>query len=119
MGERAPVALLDAPASGRLAVAEAITNIMAADIEELTDIRLSANWMAACGAAGEDAALYATVQHGEPGCLRAARHHHSGGQGLAVDAHRLDHGGRTALGARARVADRLRLCAGVRCDGAR
>jgi phosphoribosylformylglycinamidine synthase len=62
LGERAPVALLDAPASGRLAVAEAITNIMAADIEKLTDIRLSANWMAACGAAGEDAALYATVR---------------------------------------------------------
>jgi phosphoribosylformylglycinamidine synthase len=62
LGERSPVALLDAPASGRLAVAEAITNIMAADIGELTDIRLSANWMAACGAAGEDAALYATVR---------------------------------------------------------
>jgi len=62
LGERAPVALLDAPASGRLAVAEAITNIMAADIAKLTDIRLSANWMAACGAAGEDAALYATVR---------------------------------------------------------
>src|SRR3984885_2685959 len=62
LGERAPVALLDAPASGRLAVAEAITNIMAADIDKLTDVRLSANWMAACGAAGEDAALYATVR---------------------------------------------------------
>ncbi len=62
MGERAPVALLDAPASGRLAVAEAVTNIMAADIEHLTDIRLSANWMAACGTAGEDAALYSTVR---------------------------------------------------------
>jgi phosphoribosylformylglycinamidine synthase len=62
MGERTPVALLDAPASGRLAVAEAITNIMAADIEKLTDIRLSANWMAACGEPGEDADLYATVR---------------------------------------------------------
>jgi phosphoribosylformylglycinamidine synthase len=62
LGERSPVALLDAPASGRLAVAEAITNIMAADIERLTDVRLSANWMAACGAPGEDAALYATVR---------------------------------------------------------
>jgi phosphoribosylformylglycinamidine synthase len=62
LGERAPVALLDAPASGRLAVAEAVTNIMAADIEKLSDVRLSANWMAACGAAGEDAALYATVR---------------------------------------------------------
>ncbi|HZT05052.1 MAG TPA: phosphoribosylformylglycinamidine synthase, partial [Steroidobacteraceae bacterium] len=62
MGERTPVALLDAPASGRLAVGEAITNILAADVPSLRRIRLSANWMAACGEAGEDAALYETVQ---------------------------------------------------------
>jgi len=62
MGERAPVAVIDAPASGRLAVAEAITNILAADIRHLQDIRLSANWMAACGEPGEDAELYATVR---------------------------------------------------------
>ena len=62
MGERTPVAVLDAPASGRLAVAEAITNILAADVSALSRIRLSANWMAACGEPGEDAALYATVQ---------------------------------------------------------
>ena len=62
MGERTPVAVLNAPASGRLAVAEAITNILAADICNLTDIRLSANWMAACGEPGEDADLYATVR---------------------------------------------------------
>jgi phosphoribosylformylglycinamidine synthase len=62
MGERTPVAVLNAPASGRLAVAEAITNIIAADIQNLTDIRLSANWMAACGEPGEDAELYATVR---------------------------------------------------------
>jgi phosphoribosylformylglycinamidine synthase len=62
MGERTPAAVLNAPASGRLAVAEAITNILAADIRELTDIRLSANWMAACGEPGEDADLYATVR---------------------------------------------------------
>jgi phosphoribosylformylglycinamidine synthase len=61
MGERTPVALLDAPASGRLAVSEAITNILAADIGSLSQIRLSANWMAASGEPGEDAALYATV----------------------------------------------------------
>jgi phosphoribosylformylglycinamidine synthase len=61
MGERTPVAVLNAPASGRMAVAEAITNILAADILKLTDIRLSANWMAACGEPGEDADLYATV----------------------------------------------------------
>jgi phosphoribosylformylglycinamidine synthase len=62
MGERAPAALLDAPASGRLAVAEAITNIAAADVGKLGDVRLSANWMAACGEPGEDADLYATVR---------------------------------------------------------
>ena len=62
MGERTPVAVLDAPASGRLAVAEAITNILAADVGALAQIRLSANWMAACGEPGEDAALYETVR---------------------------------------------------------
>jgi phosphoribosylformylglycinamidine synthase len=61
MGERTPVAVLDAPASGRLAVAEALTNILAADIGALSEVRLSANWMAACGEPGEDAALYETV----------------------------------------------------------
>ena len=62
MGEKAPIALLDAPASGRMAVAEAITNIMATDIKELSDIKLSANWMAPANHAGEDARLFDTVQ---------------------------------------------------------
>ena len=48
-------------ASARLAVGEALTNILAADIALAADVRLSANWMAACGEPGEDAALYATV----------------------------------------------------------
>jgi phosphoribosylformylglycinamidine synthase len=61
MGERTPLASLDAAASGRMAVAEAITNLLAAPIE-LPRVKLSANWMAACGEAGEDAALYATVK---------------------------------------------------------
>ncbi|MDH3515005.1 MAG: phosphoribosylformylglycinamidine synthase, partial [Gammaproteobacteria bacterium] len=61
MGERTPLALLDAPASGRMAVAEALTNIAAAPIANLSDVVLSANWMAACGHPGEDAALYDTV----------------------------------------------------------
>ncbi|HQC97780.1 MAG TPA: phosphoribosylformylglycinamidine synthase, partial [Aquabacterium sp.] len=61
MGERTPLAALDAPASGRMAVAEAITNLLAAPIT-LTRIKLSANWMAACGEPGEDAALYDTVK---------------------------------------------------------
>ena len=61
MGERTPLAIFNAPASGRMAVAEAITNLLAAPIE-LPRVKLSANWMAACGEAGEDAALYATVK---------------------------------------------------------
>jgi phosphoribosylformylglycinamidine synthase len=62
MGERTPVALLDGPASGRLAVGEAITNIAAADVRALGDVKLSANWMAACGDPAEDAVLYDTVR---------------------------------------------------------
>ncbi|MDQ6978382.1 MAG: phosphoribosylformylglycinamidine synthase, partial [Ghiorsea sp.] len=62
MGERTPLAILNAPASGRLAVGEALTNIAAANINKLGDIKLSANWMAACGHDGEDAALYDTVK---------------------------------------------------------
>jgi phosphoribosylformylglycinamidine synthase len=62
MGERTPLALIDAAASGRMAVAESITNIAAADIGELSKIKLSANWMAAAGHPGEDANLFDTVQ---------------------------------------------------------
>ena len=61
LGERTPLAALDAPASGRMAVAEAITNLLAAPIT-LSRVKLSANWMAACGEPGEDAALYDTVK---------------------------------------------------------
>jgi phosphoribosylformylglycinamidine synthase len=62
MGERTPLALIDAPASGRMAVGEAITNIAAAGIRTLSDVKLSANWMAPAGHPGEDAALYDTVR---------------------------------------------------------
>ena len=62
MGERTPLAVLNAPASGRMAVAEAITNIVAAPIEDISKIRLSANWMAASGHPGEDANLFDTVK---------------------------------------------------------
>lgn len=62
MGERTTVAVIDAPASGRLAVGEVITNIAAAPIAALSDIRLSANWMAAAGHPGEDENLYETVK---------------------------------------------------------
>ena len=61
LGERTPLAALDAPASGRMAVAEAITNLLAAPIE-FAHVKLSCNWMAACGEDGEDAALYDTVK---------------------------------------------------------
>ncbi len=61
MGERTPLASIDAPASGRMAVGEAITNLLAAPID-LQRVKLSANWMAACGEPGEDAALYETVK---------------------------------------------------------
>ena len=62
MGERTPLALVDAPASGRMAIAEAITNIAAAHIGPIHRIKLSGNWMCACGEEGEDAALYDTVR---------------------------------------------------------
>ncbi|MCM2342090.1 phosphoribosylformylglycinamidine synthase [Rhodoferax sp.] len=61
LGERTPLATVNAPASGRMAVAEAITNLLAAPMA-LDRVKLSANWMAACGEPGEDAALYATVK---------------------------------------------------------
>jgi len=62
MGERTPVAVIDAPAAARMAVGEAITNLLAADIHHLRDVKLSANWMAACGSPGEDAKLYDSVK---------------------------------------------------------
>ncbi|MDQ3563295.1 MAG: phosphoribosylformylglycinamidine synthase [Pseudomonadota bacterium] len=62
IGERAPIALIDAPAAARMAVAEAITNIIAARIPRLSDVALSANWMAASGHPGEDARLYDAVR---------------------------------------------------------
>ncbi len=62
IGERTPLALIDGPASGRMAVGEAITNIAAAPIAGLGDVKLSANWMCAAGHPGEDAALFDTVR---------------------------------------------------------
>jgi phosphoribosylformylglycinamidine synthase len=61
MGERPPVALLSGPASGRLAVAEALTNLVAADVD-LARVVLSANWMCAAGHPGEDGRLVDTVR---------------------------------------------------------
>ncbi len=62
MGEKAPLALFNAPASGRMAIGEAITNIASVNIGKLGNIKLSANWMAPCGNAGEDEKLYRTVE---------------------------------------------------------
>jgi phosphoribosylformylglycinamidine synthase len=62
MGERTPLALINAPASGRMAIGEALTNLAAARIDALNDVKLSANWMAAAGSEGEDAGLFATVK---------------------------------------------------------
>ncbi|MFK3908549.1 phosphoribosylformylglycinamidine synthase [Pseudomonas monteilii] len=62
MGERTPLALLDAPASGRMAIGEVLTNLAGARIGKLSDIKLSANWMSAAGHPGEDARLYDTVK---------------------------------------------------------
>ena len=62
MGERTPLALIDGPASGRMAIGETITNMACAQIEQISDIRLSANWMSPAGYAGEDANLYDTVK---------------------------------------------------------
>jgi phosphoribosylformylglycinamidine synthase len=62
MGERTPLALLDAAASGRMSIGETLTNLAASRIEKISDIKLSANWMAAAGHPGEDARLYDTVQ---------------------------------------------------------
>ncbi len=72
VGERTPVAVLDAPASGRLAVGEAVTNLAAAAVPGLSTVRLSANWMAAAGAGVEDQRLYDTVQ-AVSGLCRALR----------------------------------------------
>lgn len=109
IGERAPVALLDFAASGRLAVGEALTNLAATEIGELKRVKLSANWMAAAGHPGEDAGLYAAVKAvGEELCRRWASP--SGGQRLDVDENPLAGRQRTARNDLAAVAGDHRLC---------
>ena len=71
MGERTPLACVDAAASGRMAIGEAITNIAAADVAALGEIKLSANWMAAAGHRGEDAKLFETVRAVSRFCQQA------------------------------------------------
>lgn len=62
MGERTPIAVINSAAASRMAVGEAITNLCAADIGDLDTVKLSANWMAACGESGQDAALFDAVK---------------------------------------------------------
>lgn len=68
MGERSPLAIVDSAAASRMAIAEAVTNIAAADVKQLDGIKLSANWMAACGTPGQDAALYQAVEAASQFC---------------------------------------------------
>jgi len=62
MGERSPIAVFDSAAAARMAVGEAITNVLSSDVRDISHIKLSANWMAACGSLGEDAKLYDAVK---------------------------------------------------------
>lgn len=68
MGEKPTVALFDAPASGRMAIGETLTNLAGVNIGDIGNIKLSANWMAACGNAGEDEKLYRTVEAVSQAC---------------------------------------------------
>ena len=70
MGEKTPLAIINAPASGRMAIAEALTNLAAADVVDWQRVKLSANWMAAAGQPGEDAALYDTVRAVSELCVK-------------------------------------------------
>ena len=67
MGERTPVAVIDAAAASRMAVGEALTNITSADVK-LPEVKLSCNWMAACGTEGEDAKLFDAVKAASDFC---------------------------------------------------
>lgn len=62
MGERAPIAIFNSAAAARMAVGESITNLLSTDVRAISDLKLSANWMAACGSFGEDAKLFEAVQ---------------------------------------------------------
>ena len=71
MGERTPLAMFNGPASARMAITEALTNLVAADVQSIEDIKLSANWMAACGSVGQDAVLFETVRAASEFCQEA------------------------------------------------
>ena len=90
MGERTPLAVIDAPASGRMAIGEALTNIASAPIDDISDIKLSANWMAACGQSGQDAALFDTVRAVGLDLCPQTGDQHSCRQGLSFDENDLE-----------------------------
>ncbi len=88
MGERTPLAVIDPSASARMAIAEAVTNLMGAPVKSIDTLKLSANWMAACGTPEDDADLFDAVRAASEFSYRAGRLH-SGRQRLPVDAHAL------------------------------
>ncbi len=113
MGERTPLALVSGPASGRMAVAEAITNIAAAAIADISDIKLSANWMCAAGHGAEDEALYDTVRAvGMEFCPALGITIPVGKDSMSMRTTWRE-GGCAQGGDRPPVADRFRLCAGA------
>jgi hypothetical protein len=118
IGERAPLAVIDAPASGRMAVGEALTNLVAADVATLGDVKLSANWMAAAGFPGEDARLFDTVRAVSDFCQQIGVAIPVGKDSLSMRtglAGRRRRRARPKAGGLAAVADRHRLRARAGC----
>ncbi len=115
IGERTPLALIDAAASARMAVGEAITNLLAAPIAGLHEVKLSANWMAAAVPAGRGRAPVRGGEGHRPGAVPGAGHQHSGRQGFAVDAVAVGGGWPTHALVVAGVAGDHRLRARRRC----
>ena len=113
MGERTPLAVFDAPASGRMAIGEALTNLAAADVGELGKVKLSANWMAPCGVAGEDARLFDTVEAVSDLCKAIGVSIPVGKDSLSMRTAWED-GGRQEAGRLAAVAGRDFVCCGRR-----
>ncbi len=113
MGERTPLAVFDAPASGRMAIGEALTNLAAADVGELGKVKLSANWMAPCGVAGEDARLFDTVEAVSDLCKAIGVSIPVGKDSLSMRTAWED-GGRQEAGRLAAVAGRHLVCCGQR-----
>ena len=122
MGERTPLALIDAPASGRMAVGEAITNLAAAAIAESRHGQALGQLDGAGGTSGRGCRALRYRARGRDGALPCARYQHSRRQGLDVDAHHLERGRQAARGDGTDFACRVRVCRGSRraprADGA-